>query len=58
MTSDKGRITTTARIALRPDRAQEHRASVEVLSGRALYSAHYEELYCSSVFPLPPSRDG
>jgi hypothetical protein len=53
VTSDKGRITTTARTAPTPEGAQEHRASVEVL--RAM-TTDVIRIYNALLWDLNPNR--
>src|SRR5690349_15388889 len=53
VTMDKGRVTTTARFALTPERVQEHRASIEVLDAM---TADIERMYNALLYDLNPKR--
>jgi hypothetical protein len=52
-TTDKGRITTTARIALTPERVQEHRASVDVLQAM---TADIIRIWNALLWDMLPNR--
>jgi hypothetical protein len=52
-TTDKGRITTTARIALTPEKVQEHRASVDVLQAM---TADIIRIWNALLWDMIPNR--
>jgi hypothetical protein len=53
VTTDKGRVTTTARIALTAEQLQEHRASIEVLEAM---SADVVRIYNALLWDMNPNR--
>jgi hypothetical protein len=53
VTTDKGRITTTARITLTPERVQEHRASIEVLQAM---TADVIRIHNALLWDMLPNR--
>jgi hypothetical protein len=53
VTTDKGRVTKTARGALTPKGAQEHRASIEVLEAM---TADVSRIYIALLWDMNPNR--